>query len=209
MKDLLRVIILALALGSIAMFAALYWQGQPTSRNSQPLLVDTIQFSGTMGGNFTLVDQQDAAVNQNDLQGQYSLIYFGYSYCPDVCPVSLLTMINAYAMLPEPIQQQVQPIFITVDPKRDTPAQMASYVEDYHPDLQGWSGSEAEINHIKSLYRVYAEITGSAAEISNNTYLVNHSSMFYLLNPQGEVQILFNDDIASETLSQNIITIVQ
>jgi cytochrome oxidase Cu insertion factor (SCO1/SenC/PrrC family) len=81
---------------------------------------------------------------------------------------------------------------------------MSSYVSAFHPELQGWSGSEEQVDHIKSLYRVYSAIVDDPQAEADGSYLVNHSSMFYLVNTKGENAILFDDSLASEQLAMNI-----
>src|SRR5918995_1516482 len=94
-----------------------------------------------VGGPFTLIDQHGAEVTERDFAGRYMLVYFGYTYCPDVCPMSLANMTQALDLLPPTEAEQVVPVFITVDPERDTVEQLAEYAPLFHPRLVALTGS--------------------------------------------------------------------
>ena len=108
-----------------------------------------------VGGPFTLTDQHGAEVTEQDFAGRYMLIYFGYTYCPDFCPLSLANMTQALDLLPPEQAEQVVPIFITVDPERDTVEQLAEYAPLFHPRLVALTGSPEAIKAAAQAYRVY------------------------------------------------------
>ena len=109
-----------------------------------------------IGGPFALHDGDGRVVTDQDFRGRYMLVYFGYTYCPDICPATLSILSSALDKLPPDERAQVAPIFITVDPDRDTPAVVKTYVAAFHPSIIGLSGSESEIAAVEKIYRVYA-----------------------------------------------------
>jgi len=138
----------------------------------------------TIGGPFTLVDQTGKTVTDADYRGKLMLIYFGYTFCPDVCPTSLGVLSKALDMLTPEELAQVVPIFITVDPARDTVDQMAQYVAAFHPALQGLTGSPEQVQTAIKAYRVYAKRSDGEADTPN--YTMDHSSILYLMGKDGK-----------------------
>jgi cytochrome oxidase Cu insertion factor (SCO1/SenC/PrrC family) len=136
-----------------------------------------------IGGPFALTDTEGKRLTDKDLRGSYALVYFGYTYCPDVCPTTLNQMTEALDRL-GPMAQRVRPVFITVDPKRDTPAVMKQYVSAFSPRLIGLTGTEAEIAAVAKEFRVYyaPHRTGDGP----GDYTMDHSSVLYLLGPDGK-----------------------
>ncbi|OOE96489.1 SCO family protein [Salinivibrio sp. IB643] len=113
------------------------------------------------------------------------IVYFGYTHCPDVCPTSLAVLSAALKSLPESTQKAVSPVFITLDPKRDTSEKAAEYAHFFHPLITGVSGSKAQIDQLAKRYGVLYRIT--ELEDSAMDYAVDHSSFFYFLSPNGEL----------------------
>lgn len=139
-----------------------------------------------IGAPFVLTDQDGKSVAWDDFKGSYRLVYFGYTYCPDVCPVDLQRITQAFARFEEqdPARAaKVQPIFITVDPGRDTPAVMKAYVAAFHPRLIGLTGSEEAIAKVA---RDFVVVYGKDDRGGASEYLVNHSRTPYLFGPAGE-----------------------
>ena len=136
-----------------------------------------------VGGPFTLTDHTGQRVSDQDFRGSYMLIYFGYTYCPDICPTDLLVMSHAIEMLGDS-GKEVQPLFITVDPARDTVASLADYVPNFHPRLKGLTGSEAEIAAAAEAYKAYFKL-GEEKEAPDD-YPVDHTDIIYLMGPDGE-----------------------
>jgi protein SCO1/2 len=132
-----------------------------------------------IGGPFSLVDQTGRRVTNEDYKGRFMLVYFGYTFCPDVCPLGLQTIAQALDALPPDQQERIVPVFVTVDPARDTVEVMREYVTSFHPRLVGLTGSEDEIKSTLSAYRVYAQ----KAEPEGGNYLVDHSTFTYLMSP--------------------------
>ena len=149
-----------------------------------------------IGGPFELVDTQGETVTEQDFRGRYMLVYFGFTYCPDVCPSSLMDMSRALDRLAENAPEKaeaVAPVFITVDPERDDPAAMAAYVDNFHPRLIGLTGSPEQVNAAADAFRVYYEKVSpqeyfgseAAAEGTEADYLMAHSSYMLLMGPEG------------------------
>ncbi|HEV2815747.1 MAG TPA: SCO family protein [Allosphingosinicella sp.] len=148
----------------------------------------------TMGGPFTLTDQNGRRVSDRDFAGRYRLVYFGYTFCPDVCPVDM-QMLGAGLRrfeAEEPARAaRVQPIFISVDPARDTPPVLRRFVAAFHPRLIGLTGSEAEIARVAREYRIYYERGEPGA---GGAYMVDHTRMAVLYGPEGQPIALIPHD---------------
>lgn len=176
-----------IATALIAVIGTVLWfqaQGGRTAkvRDMQQAATSGVNTGGMkLGGDFEMLDHTGAAVTQADYAGKYLLIYFGYSYCPDVCPSELQRMIAALDLAGD-AAEQIQPIFVTVDPERDTPAQLAEYVPMFHPRLVGLTGSAEQVARMADAWKVY--YARSKAEDSTN-YLMDHSSYIYLMAPDG------------------------
>jgi protein SCO1/2 len=155
----------------------------------------------SLGGPFRLVDHTGRRVTEADFADRFSLVYFGFTYCPDVCPTELGTMAAALDLLEERIAARVQPILITIDPERDTPAQLADYVSRFHPRLLGLTGSEAEIAEIARRFRVfYARVHPP----DSTEYLMDHSSFIYLVGPDFRVRAIFRPNTDPEAMAAAI-----
>lgn len=139
-----------------------------------------------IGGPFSLIDQDGRRVRDTDFAGRYRLIYFGFANCPDVCPVDLAVIgagLRRFEAADPARATKVQPIFITVDPERDTPALLKAYVANFHARLIGLTGSTQEIEAAQKEYGVYA-MKGEARP--DGGYNVDHSRIIMLFGPQGE-----------------------
>ncbi|MFC3123797.1 SCO family protein [Pseudoroseomonas globiformis] len=157
-------------------------------------------FSGgrPAGGSFVLVDQDGQPKTDGDFRGGWTLIYFGYASCADVCPTELATMVGALDLLPEEVESDVSPVLISVDPERDTPALLGEYVPQFHPRLTGLTGTPEQLGPVLQAYGVVAEkrYSGGSAE-----YSMDHSSFFYLLAPDGRLQAVFHPGLSPEALA--------
>ncbi len=140
----------------------------------------------TMGGRFTLTDQNGRRVSDTAFAGKYRLIYFGYTFCPDVCPTDMATLgagLRSFEASDPARAARVQPIFITVDPARDTPAVLRRFVSHFHPRFIGLTGSEDEIAQVARSHRIFHE---RGAPEAGDGYLVSHSQIAVLYGPRGE-----------------------
>jgi protein SCO1/2 len=156
-----------------------------------------------LGGPFTLTDQNGRRTSDAGFKGRYRLVYFGYTYCPDVCPVDLqqigLALRNLEKEEPE-LAARVQPIFITTDPERDTPAVLKEYVAAFHPRLLGLTGSPQQIAAVGKAYGVWAAKRDAEGA---SDYLVDHSRMAVLFGPKGEpIAILPHQEGADAILAE-------
>lgn len=145
--------------------------------------------SALFGGPFSLIDHHGTPRTDRDFPDKFLLINFGYTHCPDICPLDLSTMAAALDLLGQ-TGELVQPLFITIDPARDRPAVMKDYVLNFHPRLIGLSGSEAQISRAAKAYRVHR----SKLIIENappGDYLANHTSLTYLMAPDGKFVTMF------------------
>lgn len=176
---------------SIALnYGTLQTQGDQTT-SGKPLI----------GGPFSLVDHTGRRVTEKDFAGRYLLIYFGYTYCPDVCPAELQVMTAVLEKL-GPLAERITPIFITIDPERDTVKQMASYVTNFHPRLVGLTGTSEEIRAVAKAYRVYYAKAKDGS--SDADYLMDHSSFVYLMDPRGEYVTHFPYGLGSDKMAAQI-----
>lgn len=139
-----------------------------------------------MGGAFALTGEDGRIVRDSDFAGKYRLIYFGYTYCPDVCPVDVQKLMQGLTALEKSAPQKaekIQPLFITVDPARDTPAVVREFTANFHPRLIGLTGTPEEVEKAAKAYGVFFQ---KGEEPEPGAYLVDHSRMATLYGPKGE-----------------------
>jgi protein SCO1/2 len=149
-----------------------------------PRAGNPVQSSGTalVGGPFSLVGTDGKTVTDRDFRGRYMLVFFGFTHCPDICPAELQVIAEALDKLGDKATGVV-PIFITLDPERDTPQAMAEYVKSFGPNFVGLTGSPEEIAAAASAYRVaYAKIENNE---SSRDYTIDHSALVYLMDREG------------------------
>jgi len=173
--------VIALLGGSVAMYVHL-----EREKKKQELEKKRSETAGkaAIGGAFTLTDMHGKPFSNTDLAGGWSLIYFGFTFCPDICPEELDKMTEAVTELDnDPDLPQVKPIMISIDPDRDTPEKLAEYLQDFHPRLIGLTGTMDEVRAVAKLYRVYFS---RPLDDDSEDYLVDHSIIMYLMNPEGE-----------------------
>jgi protein SCO1/2 len=168
-----------LAFGAVNLSSA-----QTSSRRSAAELMDAVMWNrGPIGGHFELTDHSGKTRTNADFRGKLLLVYFGFTYCPDVCPTDLQAMGVAMDKLGQDAVD-VQPLFITVDPERDTPEHLAEYVPMFHPRLIGLTGSAAAVAEAAEAYRVY--FARVAFEKNPEAYTVDHSAFIYLVDRDGK-----------------------
>lgn len=143
-----------------------------------------------IGGPFTLVDDTGAVVTEAEFKGQPTLVYFGFSYCPDVCPIALQKLGAAQEQMGD-AADGVQFVLVSVDPERDTPEQLAVYVTNngFPEGLRGFTGTVAQIDAMKASYKVYAQKV--LLEDSNMDYTVDHQDLVYLMGKDGQLASFF------------------
>lgn len=158
-------------------------------------------FPISFGGPFSLIDHNGAARTDRDFRGRFLLVLFGYAHCPDICPTGLQRMADALDLLGRD-GARVQPIFITVDPARDTAQVLKSYVAAFHPRLVGLTGSEAQVRAAARAYKVHRRKLRDPD--GGDAYLVDHSSITYLMGPDGAFVTLFPHNAEAEFMARAI-----
>jgi protein SCO1/2 len=183
----------ALLLGGVALSLA----SRPAASPTGAVLRSTGE--ADIGGPFTLTDHTGAAFTEADLLGRPSLIYFGYTFCPDVCPLSLQVMQRALERLPEERRAAVRPVFVSVDPERDTVERLARYVETpgFPPGLTGLTGTPEQVEAAKTEFRIYSAKGAEAGDF----YLVDHTSLIYLMDSDGTFVAAFGHTESPETIA--------
>ncbi|MCA6223253.1 MAG: SCO family protein [Phenylobacterium sp.] len=152
------------------------------------------------GGPFTLVDTTGRPFTEAGLKGRWSIVFFGFTFCPDVCPTTLDTLGRTLDLL-GPDGKKVQIIFVSVDPERDTPAQMAAYLNNpaFPPGVVGLTGTPEQVAAVARAYKVYYEKQGEG-----DAYLINHSSISYLMDPSGQFARVLPYGMAPEALAGQV-----
>jgi protein SCO1/2 len=156
---------------------------------------------GPVGGPFALTDHTGRLRTDGEFRGKLMVVYFGYTYCPDVCPTDLLAISQAIEAL-GPAGDAVQPLFITVDPERDTVAHLAEYVSAFHPRLIGLTGPSEDIRKVALSYKAYyAKVVAGPGE----DYVIDHTGVIYLMGRGGE----YLGFVPPQTTPQRLIEIIR
>lgn len=198
MKNQLKKMILIAGIGAglIALSAWAYVWFDRTAAAPSVLSVQAENF----GGPFSLIDHNGKPVTDRDFAGHYRLIYFGFTFCPAICPTELQKISGALDLLGER-SKNIRPLFITVDPERDTVNIMKGYVRLFHPELVGLTGTLAQIETIKKVYKVYSK---KVQDPDVSDYTVDHSSFIYFMDPQDRLLSIFTTKDTSRTIAGNI-----
>ena len=151
----------------------------------------------SIGGPFHLTDDKGHTVTQADYRDRWMLVFFGYTNCPDECPLTLQKMTAAFDKI-GPLADKIAPLFITVDPARDTSARLASYLANFDPRIVGLTGSDAQIAEAAKAYRVYY---APARHEESGADLVSHSIFLYLMDPTGKFSALLPSDVDADKLA--------
>ncbi len=155
--------------------------------------------AATIGGEFSLLSETGEVVTAADVITGPTLVYFGYTYCPDVCPLDTVRNVDANVLLTER-GYEMKSVFVTVDPARDTPEVMDDFTANIHPDLLGLTGTPEQIKEVANNYRVYYK----AHDTDDEFYLVDHSTFSYLMFPEEGFVEFFRRDVPSEDLADKI-----
>lgn len=197
-------VITSIALGTLAILGLKHYKNQ----KEQTLDREVIQSMGTplLGGDFNLIDQDGNPCGNKDFLGQWVLIYFGFTHCPDVCPDELeklgnvIDTINRTDFLPN-----LQPLFISVDPERDTPQAVKEYLKDFHPNFKGLTGTREQVDEATRAFRVYY---ASGPVDDDDDYLVDHTVIMYLINDKGEFCEYFGQIKTAGEISNKITAVM-
>ena len=196
-----RTITIVLAGAALGLVAAFLLLPQMRERMSS-LPAATVSGKALIGGPFSLVDGSGKRVTEQDYRGRYMLVFFGFTSCPDVCPAGLQLISAALEKIGKKADR-IAPIFITLDPERDTPEKVASYVKNFNQRIVGLSGSPDDIAKVAKAYRVYYQKVPTEGGTPGN-YSLDHSSIIYLMDPNGEYVTHFTPTTTVDQLSARL-----
>ena len=201
-----------LAVAALAGLALIVLRPEPPRREGTPVI----------GGPFALVNHLGETVTDADFHGRFLLVFFGYTYCPDVCPTSLSTITDALDRLGAD-GDKVTPVFVSVDPERDTPEYLRDYLAYFHPRLVGLTGTPAQVAAAAGAYRVYyaragqgVGASGSQADVpaphahgeagqgGEEDYIMDHTAVTYLMGPDGKYLAHFSHETTPEDMASGI-----
>jgi cytochrome oxidase Cu insertion factor (SCO1/SenC/PrrC family) len=189
------VVLAAAMLSGIAPLGA-----QTQSSRSAAELMDAVMWNREpIGGPFALIDHDGKPRTNEDFRGKVMLVYFGFTYCPDVCPTDLQNIGLALDQLGA-AGENVQPLFITVDPERDTPEHLKDYVPMFHPRLIGLSGDAAAVHAAAAAYRAYY----AKIPLKGDDYTVDHSSFIYVVGADGQYLGFFPPGTPPERIAESL-----
>lgn len=207
--------VIAIMLAALAVIAAAAWIAWSQIAGDRPVAggpgSGVVQTSVKIGGPFELTNHRGETVTDADFRGRFMLVFFGYGHCPDICPLELSNMVTALDLMREKAAA-VQPIFITVDPMRDTAEFLSDYVQHFHPQMVGLTGTEEQIKDIAKAYRVFyakAPPRNPAEAESEEDYLVDHSTFVYLMGPDGNYVSMFRHKTDPAEMAKTLIQFVE
>lgn len=167
---------------------------------ASPRQAAPVQQTAAIGGPFHLMDQTGRAVDQHVLDGKWSAVFFGYTYCPDACPTTLFALGQAQKLL-GPKAKDFQTVFISVDPARDTPAQLKIYLSNpaFPAGALGLTGTPAQVGAAAKAYKAFYQKVGTGPD-----YTVNHMTLTYLMNPRGQLACVMDYGLSPQQYAQKI-----
>lgn len=175
---------LAAALAGILVGGAMVWKGY-----QRPHPATASSGTAEIGGPFRLIDQHGRSFTDADLKGKPSLVFFGFTYCPEVCPTTL-THMSAWLKALGPDANKLNVVFISIDPDRDRPAQLARYLSSFDPRIHGLTGAQAQIDKVADEYRVYHR----KIPLPGGSYTMDHSAAIYGLDRNGDFSVILTYD---------------
>jgi protein SCO1/2 len=185
-KNLTRILVLffaTLVIGGVVIYTQISMNSVATVQNKGSRVIDGVA-GIAIGGAYELTDHTGAVRTDKDFAGQYKLIYFGFTYCPAICPTELQKITAVMAQLPQDISAKIQPLFITVDPQRDTVDVLKDYISLFHERIIGLTGTPEQIDTVKKAYRVFAK---QVQEEGMTEYTMDHSSYIYFMSPDDQL----------------------
>jgi protein SCO1/2 len=191
------VVVVGLIIGAAAAIAVFPGARQALMSSSGPITSG----KALVGGPFTLTDDTGKRVTDKDYRGRHMLVFFGFTSCPDICPAGLQLISAAIENL-GPKADRLTPIFISVDPERDTPAKLGAYVKNFDPRLVGLTGTPEEIAAVTKAYKVYFKKTPNAE--SPDDYGMDHTSIMYVMDPNGEFVAHFTPTTTVEEMTAKL-----
>ncbi len=205
-RGIVRTLLVALAalLAGLLLWVAFFWQPQPqqpstAARETLPQGVLDLRLA-ELGGPFTL-DTADGPLSLKDLRGKVVLVYFGYTFCPDVCPTNLAIIATAFNQLTPEERAQVVGVFVSVDPQRDTVQRLKQYAAFFHPQIVGATGTPEQIAEVTKRYGASYQIGASAG---TGDYLVDHSAYTDVVDQQGHLLFALPHAMAPELIVETL-----
>ncbi|MEO0370288.1 MAG: SCO family protein [Pseudomonadota bacterium] len=201
---MVKTIAIACGVAVAILIGGMVWLTSQSSPDEQFAQCRAGQIAGgqaAIGGPFELVSQTGETVTDVDVIDQPTLIYFGYTYCPDVCSIDVSRNATAVQILEDDHGSIVKPVFISIDPKRDTPEVMADYTEIMHPRMVGLTGSTEQVKGASQAYRTFYK---SHDQGDDEFYLVDHSTLSYLVFPEKGFAEFFRRDEGPEDMAERI-----
>jgi protein SCO1 len=190
-KLLIGLCVLATSIGGLMIGHALFDGG------GRPKVIAT--GTALVGGPFSLTATDGTTVSDQTYRGKWRVMYFGYTYCPDACPVALTTLSTALEKL-GPDANKLQAIFVTIDPQRDTPEILTEYLKSFDNRIVGLTGTQAQIDGVVKEFRVYV----APQKTGGNDYLVDHSAYFFMMDQQGEFIDVLAPELSGEQIAQRL-----
>lgn len=187
-----------IAIGLIIGGLSTYFQIKSESSGSIATIKHTPVVASDFGGEFTLTNHLGETVTDKDFKDQYRLIYFGFTYCPAICPTELQKITMALKDLDPVIADQITPIFVTIDPERDTAEKMKNYISLFHENFIGLTGTPEQTKQIADAYKIYY------ARVKDDTmqeYTMDHSSFIYFMGPEDTLYHIFKVDDKAEAIT--------
>jgi len=182
----------------LAALAALCLAGAAPPGKPPPLLEEVF------GGPFALTDHNGRAVTETTFRGRFMLVYFGYTFCPDLCPTNLLTMAAALEALAPEDAGRVQPLFVTVDPERDSLPALKEYMAHFGPRFLALRGAARETRAVLKAWRVHRRKVLPRGEAAGGDYLVDHATLTFLMGPDGRFRTLFPHDTPADRMTATV-----
>lgn len=181
----------------------------------QPAAAPPAELTGTdikgapFGGPFTLTGEDGKRYAWDDFKGRYRMVYFGYAFCPDACPTDVAVMMRGFQKFEKEHADQaakVQPLFVTIDPARDTVKVVKEFTDSFHPKLLGLTGTQAEVDTAAKAFRVYAT---RGKDLGKGNYLMDHSRFAYLMDPDGKPIVILPVDKGPDAVAADLAIAVQ
>ncbi|CAE7360232.1 SCO1 [Symbiodinium microadriaticum] len=184
-------------------FCIWYYDYLKDRKESESRAITTQERIGVprLGGAFELVDRKGKTVTDKDFLGQYLLIYFGFTFCPDICPQEMEKQTRAIEMLEAEFGPIATPVFISVDPKRDLPAIVDDYCKEFHPRIVGLTGTPEQIKKVSRAYRVYYN---EGLKTDDADYLVDHSIIHYFIGKNGKFLDFFGKNMTAKEMADKM-----
>ena len=198
MTKSLLIVLTILMLGVATALGLVLGTAQPDQGHRTPPTLA----GASIGGTLALHTHKGAVFDQTAFaRDTHFLVFFGFANCPGICPMELDKMSTALHALPAETQAKIQPLFITLDPERDTNEMLAAFLQDFHPKLIALTGTQAEVNAASDQWRVYAEFL---EPIEDGSYMINHSTYTYLMDPQMKPMDIFKMEDTAEFMAERL-----